>query len=124
MICTNTSWESPHKHYKQVSAEIRKRTTSYDGIAWYGTQITIPADWKDRKVFLYFGGVDESCWIYLNGRKAGERIFKKSNDWSTPFAIEITDVIDWKLKQQNVIVRVEDTYGQGGIWKPVWLLSK
>ena len=124
MMCTNTSWESPHKHYKQVSAEIRKRTTSYDGIAWYGTQITIPADWKDRKVFLYFGGVDESCWIYLNGRKAGERIFKKSNDWSTPFAIEITDVIDWKLKQQNVIVRVEDTYGQGGIWKPVWLLSK
>lgn len=38
--------------------------------------------------------------------------------------IEITSFIDWKQKQQNVIVRVEDKSGQGGIWKPVWLVSK
>ncbi len=25
---------------------------------------------------------------------------------------------------QNIIIRVEDTGGQGGIWKPVWLVSK
>ena len=124
VMCTNTPWETPHKHYKQISAAIRAKTANYDGIAWYGTQIKIPKDWKDRKVFLYFGAVDESCWIYLNGKKAGERIFQKPNDWSTPFAIEITDVIDWKLKLQNIIVRVEDTGGQGGIWKPVWLVSK
>ena len=124
MMCTNTPWETPHKHYRQVSAEIRKRTANYDGIAWYGTQVKIPKDWKDRKVYLYFGAVDESCRVYLNGRKAGERIFKNPNDWSTPFTIEITDAIDWKLKQQNIIIRVEDTAGQGGIWKPVWLVSK
>ena len=124
VMCTNTPWESPHKHYRQISAAIRAKTANYDGIAWYGTQITIPADWKDRKVFLYFGAVDESCRLYVNGKKAGERIFKKSTDWSTPFAIEITSFIDWKQKQQNVIVRVEDKSGQGGIWKPVWLVSK
>ena len=124
VMCTNTPWESPHKHYRQISAAIRAKTANYDGIAWYGTQITIPADWKDRKVFLYFGAVDESCRLYVNGKKAGERIFKKSNDWSTPFATEITSFIDWKQKQQNVIVRVEDKSGQGGIWKPVWLVSK
>ena len=123
-MCINTAWESPHKHYKQVSAEIRKQTAGYDGIAWYGTEIKIPADWKDRKIYLYFGGVDESCWVYLNGREIGSRIHKKSNDWSTPFALEITSGIDWNRKVQNVIIRVEDTGGQGGIWKPVWLLSK
>lgn len=124
MMCTNTPWETPHKHYKQVSAEIRKQTADYDGTAWYGTQIRIPSDWKNRKIFLYFGAVDESCWLYVNGKPAGERLFKKSNDWSTPFAIEITPVINWKKAAQSVIVRVEDKSGQGGIWKPVWLVSK
>ena len=124
LMCTNTPWETPHKHYKQVSAEIRKRTANYDGIAWYGTQVKIPADWKDRKVFLYFGAVDEACWVYLNGKEIASRIFKNPNDWSTPFTLEITSGIDWNRKVQNVIIRVEDTSGQGGIWKPVWLLSK
>ena len=124
LMCTNAPWETPHKHYKQVSAEIRKKTVGYDGIAWYGTQIRIPADWKDRKVFLYFGAVDESCWVYLNGKEIVSRIFKNPNDWSTPFALEITSGIDWNRKVQNVIIRVEDTNGQGGIWKPVWLVSK
>lgn len=124
LMCTNTPWESPHKHYKQVSAEIRKRTANYDGIAWYGTQIKIPSDWKKRKIFLYFGAVDESCWVYLNGKEIASRIFKKPNDWSNPFALQINSGIDWNRKVQNVIIRVEDTSGQGGIWKPVWLVSK
>ena len=124
LMCTNSAWETPHKHYKQVSAEIRKQTAHYDGIAWYATVIRIPADWKDRKIFLYFGAVDESCWVYLNGKEIASRIFKNPNDWSTPFALEITSGIDWNRKVQSVIIRVEDTSGQGGIWKPVWLVSK
>ena len=124
VMCTNTPWETPHKHYKQISDAIRKQTANYDGIAWYGTQLQIPSDWKDRKIFLYFGAVDESCWVYLNGKEAGSRIYQKSNDWSTPFAMEITSSVDWNKETQTVIVRVEDKSGQGGLWKPVWLVSK
>ena len=124
VMCTNTPWETPHRHYKQISNALRKETANYDGIAWYGTQIKVPANWKERKVFLYFGAVDESCRVYVNGKLAGMRIFKNNNDWSTPFAIEITSAVDWKKKEQNVIVQVEDNAGQGGIWKPVWLVSK
>ena len=123
-MCTNAPWKTPHKHYKQVSAKIRKQTAGYDGIAWYGTQIKIPADWKDRKIYLYFDADDESCWVYLNSKEIASRIYKKPNDWSTPFALQINSGIDWNRKVQNVIIRVEDTAGQGGIWKPVWLLSK
>ena len=56
--------------------------------------------------------------------KAGERPFRQSSDWKTPFAIEITDQIDWKKSMQTVIVRVEDKQGQGGIWKEVYLVAK
>ena len=124
LMSTNSAWETPHKGYKQISAEIRKKTAHYDGIAWYATVIRIPADWKDRKIFLYFGAVDESCWVYLNGKEIASRIFKKNDDWSTPFALQINSGIDWNRKIQLVIIRVEDTSGQGGIRKPVWLVSK
>jgi hypothetical protein len=39
----------------------------------------------------------------------------------SPIAIESKN---WDRKVQNIIIRVEDTSGQGGIWKPVWLVSK
>ena len=123
-MCTDTPWETPHKYYKRVSTAIRKQTADYNGIAWYATQLKIPADWKDRKIFLYFGAVDESCWVYLNGKEVGSRIFKNPDDWTTPFALQINSGIDWDKEQQSVIIRVEDTAKNGGIWKPVRLISK
>ena len=79
---------------------------------------------KGRKVFLYFGAVDESCQVYVNGVKAGERIATKSADWHTAFFIEITDAVNWKSASQVIVVRVVDKGGNGGIWKPVFLVSK
>ncbi len=75
-------------------------------------------------MFLYFGAVDESCKVWVNGKFAGEHPFVKPDDWRTSFPIEITDCIDWNRPTQLVVVRVEDKSGAGGIWKPVWLVSK
>ena len=97
---------------------------NYDGIGWYGIGVRVDKSLKGKKVFIRFGAVDESCIVYVNGKKAGERPFVKSTDWKTPFAIEITDHIDWKKPTQTVIVRVQDKQGQGGIWKEVYLVAK
>ena len=122
---TNAAWEKPHKHYKFPSKALREQLKNYNGYGWYANVLTIPADWKNRRVYLYFGAVDESMTLYVNGKKAGERPFIKPDDWTTPFAIEITDYIDWKNPRANfVVVRVHDRGGAGGIWKRVWLLSK
>ena len=68
--------------------------------------------------------MDESCRVYLNGLFCGERIFTKSDDWQIPFAIPVDLQIDWKQKFQTVVVRVEDKAGNGGIWKPVYLVTE
>lgn len=102
-------------------AEVIQR---YDGIGWYTTQRAIPADWKGRKIFLRFGAVDESCWVYLNGKYAGEHVYKLKNDWKTPFEIRIDKLIDWTKEKQRITVRVEDKGGVGGIWRTVWVVSK
>ena len=60
-----------------------------------------PKNWQwrrtlqGRRVFLHFGAVDESCWVYVNGEFAGQHIFEKDDDWCTPFEIEITRCLDW-----------------------------
>lgn len=121
---TNGPWESPYAHYKYPSKEMRALCKNYDGIAWYAYELKdIPADWKDRDIFLYFGAVDESCQIWVNGKKAGEHLYQLPDDWRTPFTIQINDCLTEK-GPQTVIVRVEDKSGAGGIWKQVWLLSK
>ncbi|MBO4303598.1 MAG: DUF4838 domain-containing protein [Lentisphaeria bacterium] len=125
VMATNSNWENPHKHYKNISSAIREKTARYDGIAWYAVTLPkIPEEWKGRRIFLYFGAVDESCTVFINGKKAGERIYKKPTDWHTPFVMEISSCIDWEKETQSAVIRVEDAGGAGGIWKRVTLVSK
>lgn len=125
-MATNGNWEKPHASYKKISPEIRKMAAKYDGIAWYGTSISIPSDWfGKRDIFLYFGAVDESCTVYVNGEKVHERPFRERKDWMTPFTVDITKYVKGNSRTpQIIIVRVLDRAGAGGIWKPVRLVSK
>ena len=50
---------------------------------------------------LYFGAVDESCWVYVNRELAGEHIFEKDGDWRTPFEIDITPCLDREKAMQQ-----------------------
>ena len=79
---------------------------------------------KGKKVFLHFGAIDESGKIWVNGKLAHIREHRYSNDWKTPFDVEITDMIDWQKKYVDVVVKVVDKAGQGGMWKTVWLTAK
>ncbi|MFA6929028.1 MAG: DUF4838 domain-containing protein [Lentisphaeria bacterium] len=120
----NNHWEAPLAHYQYPSTSMREKTANYDGIAWYALELkNLPEDWKDREVFLYFEAVDESCQIWVNGKKAGEHLYQNPDDWRNPFSIPINECLVDK-GSQTVIVRVEDKSGGGGIWKPVWLVSK
>ena len=96
----------------------------YDGIGWYAAQVKIPPEMKGREIFLRFGAVDESCWVFVNGKPAGEHLFKSSDDWRTPFTIRIDPFVRWDKPFQLFVVRVEDKAGAGGIWKRVWVVSK
>lgn len=119
MMPTNSPWEKPELTDGHPSAELRRKTAAYDGVAWYAQKIKIPAQWKNSRILLHFGAVDEAAEVWLDGKKAGSHPFVKAEDWKTPFDIDITRMIDWTLPEHLVTVRVTDTQGAGGIWKPV-----
>ena len=116
-------WEQQSKKLK-ISPEMRETLKTYDGNAWYDTSLDVPARWKGKEEYVAFGAVDESAWIYLNGKLCGTRIFKDPDDWKKSFVIRIDQNIDWKKRSQQLLVRVEDKGGMGGIWRPVWIVCR
>ncbi len=124
LVPTDCSWESIPDS-APTSKKLRKFLRNYNGIAYYATKFKIPENiLKSKKIKLYFGAVDESCWIYLNGKEVGKHIFKNRNDWKAAFEIDITNFIDKSKSEQNLVVRVEDKFGNGGIWQRVYLTSE
>ena len=118
MVRTDAAWEN-QPYIKDT--KFKEMLKSYNGIAYYGQNLSIPREWKGKEIYLIFGAVDESAWVYMNGKFAGKHLFVTDEDWKTPFAISVTDKIDWNSEKQTVIVRVEDKEGLGGIWRPVLL---
>ena len=121
---THTYWQGTPK-MPFMSAEMKKFLTTYDGAAWYARTLAVPADWKDRKVFLLFGAVDESCKVYVNGKHVHTRIYKNPRDETKAFAVDITSAVDWEKPRKTFVhVKVMDENGEGGIWQRVYLVSK
>ncbi len=52
---------------------------------WYRRTFTVPKAWKDKRIFLHFGGVDYECRAWVNGKPVG-----RHHGGSVSFAFEIT----------------------------------
>jgi len=122
-IRINVPWSNTYE-CQGKKLELKARLKTYDGIGWYSTSVTVPKEMRGRNVYLYFPLVDESCWIYVNGKLAGKRVCEKPEDAATPVVVQIDPHVDWNEDLQTVAVRVKDTGGPGGIRKRVWVVSR
>jgi len=91
----------------------------FEGIAWYRLEFTAPRkpEVDFHEAVLRFTAVDESTWVWVNGQYAGEHDLGTSG-WNVPFDIEVGAFLRWGQPNQ-ITVRVLNTAGAGGIYKPV-----
>ena len=91
----------------------------YLGIGWYRTTVSLPAkpEGTINTAVLRFEAVDESTWLWVNGEYAGGHDIGPEG-WTTTFDIDITPFVKWGSPNQ-MTVRVLNTAGAGGIYKPV-----
>ncbi|MCF7668639.1 MAG: glycoside hydrolase family 2 [Verrucomicrobia bacterium] len=99
-------------------------------IGWYAKIITVPENWKGKRVFVVIGASDWRTTGWLDGRELGA--FRGGY---TPFEFELTPHVKWGNKQQ-LVFRVDDTphpfklegkqgYGPArGIWQTVYLEAR
>ena len=104
---------------------------------WYQRTIEIPADWKDERVLLHFGGADYECEAFVDGVSVGTHF-----GGTVSFTFDITKQAK-PGSTHNLVVRIKDytvdkhqprgkqsrdfassgcSYTRTtGIWQTVWL---
>ena len=88
---------------------------SYDGVGWYARTFTVE-DVKEPMV-LFFGGVDDDADVWVNGNHVGGHA-----GYSEAFYVDVSGAV--RKGRNEVVVRVRDNAGPGGIYKPVTLIPK
>lgn len=102
----------------------------------YKTEFTLPEEWEGRQIQLVFEAAFTEIRVQINGRKAGngtylggftrhtidvsDRVFfgKKKNRLEVEVAKESSN------SQVNLAERRADYWNFGGIWRPVFIVSK
>jgi beta-galactosidase len=94
----------------------------------YRTSFSIPANWKGRRIYIVFDGVDSAFHCWLNGKALGF-----STDSRLPAEFDVTDFL---IAGNNVLAaRVyrwshgsyledQDMWRLAGIQRSVWIYSK
>jgi hypothetical protein len=110
----------------------------YKGACWYRTTIEVPARFRDRRIFLWLGGIDDSATAWINGRKLPLREIGKTKDGKPILAIGDAPIgPPWEFdatgtvrpgETNEVVVMVSnrqvDELGTGGITGPAMLWAE
>jgi beta-galactosidase/beta-glucuronidase len=104
---------------------------------WYHRRVAVPADWREQRILLHFGGVDYESQVFIDGRPVGRH-------WggTSSFSVDITPYVT-PGQEHDLVVRVRDDTRSGvqpggkqspdyrshncvytrttGIWQTVWL---
>lgn len=99
------------------------------GISWYRKELNISPELKERRIFLYFEGVNQTAEVFVNGKPVGSHIGGYS-----AFVCDITDFAKFG-EANNIAVRVDNSLNRdippldadfnmhGGIYRDVWLIA-
>ena len=102
----------------------------------YKTEFTLPKEWAGRQILLVFEAAFTEIHVQINGRKAGNGTYQGG---FTRHTIDVSDRVFFGSKknrlevevlkestnpQVNLAERRADYWNFGGIWRPVFIISK
>ncbi len=93
------------------------------GTGWGRVRFDVPAQYEGRRLYLWFGALDEEGDIYLNGEWVGRWTNDSFEAWQTPFPVEITGHVLFD-KPNLLAVRAHADSSLGGVFRPVYLYAE
>lgn len=101
----DSGWEQVDIPHTWNAADILDDAPNYyRGPAWYRKTLQIPAEYADKRVFVYFEGANQDASVYLNGNLLGSHL-----GGYTAFCFDLTPHI--RFHKENVLaVRLNNSY--------------
>lgn len=104
----------------------------YRGEGWYKKTVFINPEWKNKSVYLYFEGANQTTEVFINGKKIGSHI-----GGYTAFSFPINEYLQFENpeKGNQIVVKVDNSYNEdippldadftfyGGIYRDVFLVA-
>jgi beta-galactosidase len=94
----------------------------------YATTFDLPADWKERRIVIHFGGAESVLYLYVNGQPVG-----MGKDSRLPSEFDITSFVTAGKTNELVAVVVkwsdatfiedQDQWWMGGLHREIYLIS-
>ena len=98
-----------------------------DTFFWYRRTFSMPAELQpgsDGPVYLVFGGVDDSAWVYVNDVLVAVRHIDDASVWQQPFAVDVTSMLRPGIENTLAVrVRWRQLGEASYVWKPVVLAT-
>ena len=77
------------EEYRYAADDPIPQNGAYLGVSWWGKQIHIPAEWKDKRIFLHIRGARLRAEVFLNRKLVGYSIMEE-----LPFECDLTNAAD------------------------------
>ncbi len=85
----------------------------FNGAVWFRKAVTLPTDWRAKKLELELGPIDDTDETFVNGTKIGamtaEGLWRTERKYTIPDSLTFDSTL-------TIAVRVLDNYGGGGLW--------
>ncbi len=128
-IYTNARYPHP-RNPPFIMTPVPKWYTAYKArnpVGAYRTVFTVPTEWKGRRIFVHFDGVDSAFYLWINGKKVGY-----SQGSRTPAEFDITRFV--APGKNHLAAKVfrwcdgsyledQDMWRLSGIFRDVYLVS-
>ena len=85
---------------------VEDENQNHYGWGWYQKRMSIPMNWKTKKIVIEFGAVNHTCIIYLNGKQ----IAVNTGDGFSKFSVDLSSELKFG-KENTLSVAVNNDYG-------------
>ena len=104
--------ELPYARVVQVphTWNVEDSNQHHYGWGWYQQQLSIPANWRGKEIWLQFGAINHSSKIYCNG----QLIYENIGDGYSKFMVPLSDHLHYG-KANTITVAVNNEFGRNKV---------
>jgi len=110
--------------YAQAQGVLHPDYNYYNGLAWYRADVELGSGAAKGKVHVFFPGLFNECWLYVNGYLVAHRPFPAMwwlSDYKFEWDVDLTGKV--QPGKNTIAVRIHNPHHMGGMFRRPFLYA-